>query len=134
MIERRSFLKILVSLPFLSAVRPLPDLGTPKRPILLKEINIAGLQYHDGADPLVLQRLTPGDRLDPRREPHNPYDPSALAVYTKRGEMLGYVPMIQNRTMARIADQGIELRGELVAVYPERSAWDRVRIRIFQMV
>jgi hypothetical protein len=137
MLERRHFLKLLVgAIPSvalfqrLTAARP----TVQRRAILLKEVNIAGVPYHDASEPSVLAKLEVGERVILRREPENPYDNMAIAIHTLRGDMLGYVPRIQNRTMARIADQGIELRGWLVKVDTSASAWDQLRVRVEQLI
>jgi hypothetical protein len=60
---------------------------------------IVGTKYRGPAAIAVLGRLRPGDRLRLVREPENPHDPDAVAVYS--GTMhIGYIPRGVNREVA----------------------------------
>ena len=60
---------------------------------------IVGTKYR-GADALsVLARLRPGNRLRLVREPGNPHDPDAVAVY-RGATHIGYLPRRVNRDVA----------------------------------
>lgn len=137
MLERRQFLKLLMgAIPSAAIMQRFTGHRPPdqRRAVFLKEVNVAGVPYHEAADPEVMAKLKVGERLILRREPENAYDDMAIAIHSSRGEMLGYVPRIQNRTMARIADQGIALRGWLVKVDTSASAWEQLRVRVEQLI
>lgn len=51
---------------------------------------VAGVSF-DGRQQ-ALQKVGPGSAVQLTREPHNPYDPQAIAVHTLWGVSLGYVP------------------------------------------
>ncbi len=53
-------------------------------------LRVAGVTF-EGRQAAVA-RLTSGQGLSFRREPDNPYDPSAVAISTLDGESIGYVP------------------------------------------
>jgi hypothetical protein len=60
---------------------------------------IVGAKYRGAAAMAELVRLRPGDRLRLVREPDNPHDLNAVAVYS--GTMhIGYVPRGVNRDVA----------------------------------
>jgi hypothetical protein len=60
---------------------------------------IVGTKYRSPEAIAVLTRLRPGDRLRLVREPDNPHDPNAVAVYS--GTMhIGYIPRGINRDVA----------------------------------
>jgi hypothetical protein len=60
---------------------------------------IVGTKYRSPEAIAVLTRLRPGDRLRLVREPNNPHDPNAVAVYS--GTMhIGYIPRGINRDVA----------------------------------
>ena len=64
-----------------------------ERELLIQESPVAGFQYHDGET--VWPRLSAGDSLQLLREPANPYDRRAVAVYWGESK-LGYVPRAAN--------------------------------------
>jgi hypothetical protein len=60
---------------------------------------IVGTKYRGPAAVAALARLRPGDRLRLVREPENPHDSDAVAVYS--GTMhIGYIPRGVNRDVA----------------------------------
>lgn len=130
--ERRRFLEILGCcglMPFLSRRRQ----QVPRR-IDLLEVHIAGFQYHEGMRPGVFSLLGKGDELLLRREPDNPYDPSAIAILTQRGSKLGYLPRRTNGIPAAILDQGVTTKAEIVEIDALAPPWERVRVRVWQEV
>lgn len=71
---------------------------------------IVGSRYKDGAD-AIIQRMRPRTRLVLRREPNNPVDSGAVAVYTTSGVQLGYVPKVDNvRIAERLDDPDVDVR------------------------
>lgn len=56
---------------------------------------IVGVDYPNRTGPtrrFGLQLLQPGDPVELRPEPDNPKDPQAIAVYTRCGIQIGYLP------------------------------------------
>ena len=53
---------------------------------------IAGWRYYSGET--VIPELAPGERLRLELEHDNPFDPSAIRIWSPSGTMLGYVPAI----------------------------------------
>ena len=80
------------------------DVGPrPERLTRLWSGPVAGFQFHQGAR--VAADLRPGHLLLLTREPDNPYDDCAIAVYsasTKRG----FVPRQDNAVLAAMLDSG----------------------------
>jgi len=73
---------------------------------LLLHISVAGLRFHEfelAAFPLDL-----GQRLRMLREPDNPYDARAIALYAG-DRRIGYVPRQHNKMPARLMDAGWQL-------------------------
>jgi hypothetical protein len=60
---------------------------------------IVGAKYRGPAALAALARLRPGDRLRLVREPDNPHDPNAVAVYSELLH-LGYLPRGVNRPVS----------------------------------
>lgn len=71
---------------------------------------IAGFEHYDG--PEVSHQLESGMLLMLNREPHNLYDKRAVEVYSGDAK-LGYVPRRENKTIARLMDEGYDLMAEI---------------------
>jgi len=97
------------------------------RTIPLTTCYIAGFQFHDG--PAIIDRLRPGLRLDLRREPDNPYDRRAIAVYAG-SRHIGYIPRAINTIPADQMDQGQRLTAAIRAVNREAPPWFMVEIEL----
>ena len=69
---------------------------------------IVGIQYHDGAKGLD----SPEVYFD--REPDNPFDPNAVAVFTRDGRQIGHLPRYDAAYFSPlIADGAVALRGQV---------------------
>jgi hypothetical protein len=95
--------------------------------ILLQESPLAGYQYHRASG--VWPFLRVGEVLRLRREPANPHDPNAIAVWYKN-EHLGYVPRRENRTLAQMMDRGERLEARIVRLLDDENPWRRIRFRV----
>ena len=95
---------------------------------------LAGFQYHEGMRRDVAQTLHEGATVHLIREPENRYDDQAIAVRTGDGHMIGYVPRDLNPVPAIIADQGVTLTAEIITVDLNAPPWERVAIRMYQVV
>ncbi len=105
--------------------------------VYLFEMRGAGFQYHDGMKPEVADLLVPPLDLALVREPENPYDELAIAVYTQQGHHLGYVPRGENEIPSAIADQDVFIGAELLRFdrrLVKLAPWDCLHIRVFQAV
>ena len=79
---------------------------------------IAGVtkQNADGTErQSLVKALRPGEHLKLIREPDNPYDQFAVAIYTLTGEQLGYMHAGDSR-LADHMDKGGEVSTKVVAV------------------
>jgi hypothetical protein len=108
---------------------PVDDQPRTRR-VHLKDVYIAGTQYHDMSSNEEIQTLKVCDPLVLRREPENPHDASAIAVFTTSGRKVGYCPRHQNRTVARLMDQGVPVKAYVDKVAPDDAAWKRIWIRV----
>ena len=115
--KRRYFLKL-----FAGAVAGLSLGFRPRRgqaaegreAVPVYKAHLRGLAYYDYA--AVKDRLRPGDALRLVREPDNPYDADAIAVFYGP-HRLGYLPAVENIVLARMMDRGLKL----TAVVTEHS-------------
>lgn len=80
----------------------------------------------DGSDRRFEMALcSPGEAVDLRPEPRNRHDPRAIAVYSCRGEQIGYLPAERAGWIGALISTGREWR----AAYQARAdfgAWIRV--------
>ncbi|MFB3906774.1 MAG: HIRAN domain-containing protein [Candidatus Eisenbacteria bacterium] len=110
---------------------PLPP---PLEPFALGVTYLAGFQHHHGMHPKVLARLEPGLVLTLVREPGNPHDRFAIAVYTPEGARLGYLPQGCNAPIACMIDGDVTVRAAIHEVHPEEQAWKRVSVLLWMMI
>jgi hypothetical protein len=68
-----------------------------------KKYPVVGTQWSDVSEGFVAN-MEPGTPVLLVREPHNPKDPNAIAIYVE-GKRIGYVPRNQNAVLAQFIDQ-----------------------------
>lgn len=74
----------------------------------LHSFAVAGTSHHEAA--AKAGKFTPGSAVRLVREPNNPYDTNAIAVYADTGRrVVGYVPKGQARRLAKLMDAGTAL-------------------------
>ena len=132
--ERRKFLKFFGLAPFFPFLKTPAAAPEKPRRILLAEFFIAGFQYHEGMKPDIFWTLKESEALVLRREPDNPHDPLAIAIFTKEGHQIGYVPRTCNYSPALIADQDVRLSAEIAGIDPKAEPWERVQVSLWQEV
>lgn len=69
-----------------------------------RQVSIVGSSFYPGAD-VWLAKLAPGQRLRVEREPQNPYDANAIAVYIFQ-QKLGHFPRGFAAEVAPLMDAG----------------------------
>lgn len=117
MVDRRGFLTLLAALFTVNI-----PLSAPKR-YALNRCYVAGLQYHPG----IGLKLKNGEKIKTVRDPENPYDANAVALYSK-GVKLGYIPKKENTTLAMLMDQDAALHARVEHFDEEAKSWERVEI------
>lgn len=131
--DRRDFLKFIG----IASVFPAVGIaGTASQnqtdtTVFLGDFSVAGFQYHEGMTPGIALNLTIGQHLLIERDRTNPYDPCALKILTPRRNMLGFIPRSQNKTVATLADQGIEMSARIVSVHNDADPWERLTISLW---
>jgi hypothetical protein len=108
------------------------ELSMPKpfeRDIFLFDTVVAGTSYIEGIEDLE-PYLNIDECLDFFREPDNPYDEQAIAVKTKSGTKIGYVPRKDNAIFARLMDAGKLLFGK-ISSKEIKGSWVKIYIEVF---
>ncbi len=98
-----------------------------RRTVQLLESPLAGCQHHRAAG--VWPFLRQGEALRLVREPNNPHDPNAIAVYF-RNDRLGYVPRRENRALAAMLDRGETMEARITRLQQADNPWQRLRFSI----
>lgn len=130
--DRRKFIKLIAALPLFLVGRDaqsaqVPKSSPPKREVVLLEAMIAGWQYHQGDQ--IWHLLKSGAPLTLVREPRNPHDEMAIAVYAGRVK-LGYVPRIHNTVIAGLIDQNVPIKARVLEKHKTPHPWEKMVIRI----
>jgi hypothetical protein len=126
--QRRAFLKTLLGGLAISSMGSLhAKAGTGARKILLLESPLAGYQYHRAEGVWTFLRV--GESLRLVREPGNPHDPNAIAVYFKN-DRLGYVPRNENRALALMLDHGERIQAHVTRLTEDADPWRRIRFTV----
>lgn len=118
--ERSSFLKRLLGGMAGAAVAPSVAATVRERTVIYRA-HLRGMQYHEGE--ALFPQLRPGDVLDLRREPQNPYDGNAVAV-DRRGHHLGYLPARENASLATMLDNGLPLEARIDTLNADAPPWE----------
>lgn len=139
--DRLTFLKSMLGKAALLALPPLELLPQEEQDrlawtedchlIFIYDTYIRGFRFHQG--PEVIGRIRPEDTLDLVREHDNAHDENAVAVYWE-GHKLGYLPMLENVSLAYMLDHGLLLACHVVHTQPEAPPWEQCFIAIDLLV
>lgn len=105
------------------------DVVTFKNDILSLECVIAGTTFIKNIKEID-KTLTEGQALDLKREANNEYDDFAIAIYTKEGSKIGYIPRDRNETMARLMDAGKWFYAT-VEEKEKKGSWLKIDIQVY---
>ncbi|MDP2432358.1 MAG: HIRAN domain-containing protein [Pseudomonadota bacterium] len=125
--ERRVFLTRILQLAGLAAT---PAIAAPVkvRKHLLQTSPVAGFQYHQGET--CWAELREGAALSLAREAENRHDARAIRIEWQ-GRKLGYIPRLENTTLASLMDRGHTLTAQLSARRESRDPWQRLAVSVF---
>ncbi len=91
---------------------------------------IAGYAYYQGEK--VIDQLHPDLKLELKREPENPYDNKAIAIYFKN-QKLGFIPRVNNKVIANIMDQKMPVFAKILKINPGNDVWDKVKVEVLMV-
>lgn len=92
----------------------------------LTTLRVAGLQYGELAEHAFFE----DEEFTVVREPDNPYDRHAVALY-KENQRVGYIPRTDSRVFASLLDSGHRLRIRVSRWDPKSKPWDRLWVAIW---
>ena len=125
--NRLTFIKSLFGLTVGTLVKPweVPDVPTP---VEIYTGFIAGYQYYSGEKSEHL--FSSAEEVKLVREPFNPFDPNAIAVYFKE-QKIGFIPMVDNTILTKMIDQNMPLTARIKSIRLQQPTWERVEISVF---
>ncbi|WP_052507114.1 HIRAN domain-containing protein [Desulfonatronovibrio magnus] len=130
--QRRGFISMLGAffgaLVFGGKVPEVKARVIPK-PVSLFQCHVAGFPYYQG--PKIFSDLQSGQKLKLLREPNNPHDSKAIAVFTSNGHKLGYIPRTHNPLPADLMDNGHKLTAGLSSVSSDMGDYSCLEMGIF---
>ena len=130
--DRSAFIKsFIVSsfglLAFKGVAKPAFTVEEEEKTTALLKCYIAGYAYYHGEK--VIGMLKPGLKLDLKREPENPYDNKAIAIYFENHK-LGFIPRVNNKVIANIMDQKMPVFAKILKINPGNEVWDKVEVEV----
>ena len=125
--NRLLFIRSLLGMAASSLVRP-PEFLVPIRYSEIYSGFVAGYQYYKG--PEIEKYFVEGDTLSLVREPFNPFDNRAIALYIDDLK-IGFIPMANNEVLSKMIDAKIHLRGEITEINREEETWNRIKVAVF---
>lgn len=132
--KRRRVLRALFAAPMLLVGnRPaLHATPSPHQPLgtVLYEVYVAGMQHHKPYQRRLMTSVLVGAELVLKREPDNPYDHRAIAVFLPNGVRLGYLPQWINKIPSRLLDAGEEVQCSIVKFNCDDDPWHMVKVAI----
>ena len=113
--NRKTFIKrialVAAGLPLLSKA----GISRSSNKLKIYEGELRGIPYYDYYH--LVEQLPEKADVACRREPENPYDEFAIAIYYM-GSKLGFLPAKENQVPARMMDAGVPLSAKLLTQYP----------------
>ena len=99
-----------------------------KKDIYLDSVYIAGFQYYKGT--ALENGLKENEILSLKRQVENPHDYFAVEVYCGE-QKLGYLPRADNKIIARMMDQGVNMKAVIRKIEQEAHPFRRVKVRVY---
>lgn len=125
--NRRSVLKLFLTLPGILPVMGRAVSRPATRVIPIQQSPVTGFQYYKGHE--IWRRLKTGDALRLIREPENPYDNNAVEIFW-HGLKLGYLPRHENTTITQMLDRRLPLKARISELRETENPWGRVKVTI----
>ncbi len=124
---RRKFISVLTGGTALTFAAGLASRRLTSEYLQLYEGIVAGYPYHNGDK--VADHMIPGYMFQMQREPHNPHDHKAIALYCENVK-IGYVPRVDNDSLAALMDNGYTLRAICKKYDPHVNPWEAVTFKV----
>ena len=131
MMDRRIFIKSILTLPFFAFLQPFKQNPEKTRKILLLDTVVAGISYYEAEK--IWNTLSVGQPLRLLREPENPFDKRAIEVYRGKNK-LGYIPRRDNSVISQMMDRKKNIMADIVWLKQDPDPWKRIGIKVWMEV
>jgi hypothetical protein len=99
--------------------------------VYLLQCFVRGFQYYEG--PKIINQINSSGLLEMVREPHNKYDPCAIALHFNN-QKIGFIPMESNEVLSVLLDTKLlDLQAEITHIEPNTSDWESIYVAIYAM-
>lgn len=122
--DRRKFFGGLLLSP---AAPVLATSRKAKKTLLIQKTHINGMAYYRAGE--CFQQIKLQDWVILKREAGNSHDALAVEAYW-RHQKLGYVPRLSNFALAKLLDEGEQIRAHIVTLNAEKMPWKGIEIEI----
>jgi len=127
--ERKAFLQSLIGIAGLTAFSKV-EFSTYEKVYLL-QCFIRGFQYYEG--PEIIEEINKIGQVELVREPENPYDSNAIAIYFE-GKKLGFIPREENTILSTLMDaELLSFHIEITHIEPEAMDWEKVFVAVYAL-
>jgi hypothetical protein len=125
--RKEFFSRLLLGIPGLLLAKQAFTAPVTKEVILMHPC-VAGFSYYDGPDTLL--NLKEQQPLRLQRQPGNPFDKNAVEIFAGAAK-LGYLPQKENKLIARMMDQGMEVKARICRINLQNPDWKSVRVEVY---
>ncbi len=125
--NRTDFIKNLLSIGMMGLIIRTPEKKAPER-VEMYDAFVRGLVFAEGRH--YVSRMKAGEPLTMKREPKNPYDSTAIALYYDNIK-IGYVPAEDNYILSNMLDAGHgRFFAQIKEVFPSAPYYEQVHFCI----
>lgn len=125
--DRRKFIRGIAGICG-AAVMPV-NIFQHRQKIYLLRCFVRGFCYYDGDE--LLPRMRQGDALQLVREPHNAFDPDAIALYYDDCK-IGFIPRESNGVISKLMDsETLQIKAEITRVQLNAATWEQVLAAVY---
>jgi hypothetical protein len=100
---------------------------------VMREFYIVGIRHNarcHGVQRSDFPAVSLDDELELRPEPTNEYDSSAVAVFAKQGEMLGYIPRYYSEDISARLARGMTYDCSVIEIDKRRNCENFLKVRL----
>lgn len=127
--KRTTFIKAMAGSFGLAVMPNMPIKEYQK--VYLKHVFIRGFQYYDG--PEIIDTINKTGRVYMVREPDNPYDEHAIAIYFE-SHKLGYLPRESNKTLSILMDTDLlRFYTKITHIRKDAANWEKISIAVYAL-
>ena len=126
--DHRTFLLYLLQIGAFRYISRYFGFFNTEKLYLMDQFKVAGYQFYDGDE--IINSLDIGDILDLNAEPENEHDKNAIRI-SLNDIKIGYVPMVDNKLLFELVQNGLKMHCVVFDVEPEEDPWNRLTVQVY---